>query len=62
MEKRWISIRECSTYLSLHKQSVYRLISQGKIPAGRIGRNIRIDKIKLNQQLERGSEKTHRAA
>ena len=27
---RWISPRECATYLSLHPQTVYALIYQGK--------------------------------
>jgi len=54
--RRWITIFECSTYLNLHKQSIYRLISQGKIKAGRVGRNLRIDLKALDEQLE--NEKT----
>jgi len=52
--RRWIKICECSTYLNLHKQSVYRLISQGKIKAGKVGRNLRVDLKALNEQLEHG--------
>ena len=50
--RRWISIRECSTYLSLHEQSVYRLVNKGVIPASRIGRNVRVDLKKLDEILE----------
>jgi excisionase family DNA binding protein len=54
LERRWISIRECSVILSLHEQSVYRLVYQGKIKAGKVGRNLRVDLKALNEQLERG--------
>ena len=54
MEKRWISVREASRYLSLHETTVRRLIDRGMIPASRVGRNVRIDMRKLNEQLERG--------
>jgi len=52
MEKRWISVREASRYLSLHEITVRRLIDHGVIPASRIGRNVRVDMRKLNDQLE----------
>jgi len=49
---RWISPRECATYLSLHPQTVYALIYQGKLPVARIGRSLRVDKKKLDELLE----------
>jgi len=56
MEKRWVSVREASQYLSLHEITTRRLIDRGMIPASRIGRNIRVDMRKLNEQLECGME------
>jgi len=58
LEKRWISVRECSSYLGLHPKSVYRLIDKGEIPAGRVGHSVRIDLRKLEEILEtRNQEK-----
>lgn len=54
-QRRWISARECASYLSLHLISVYRLIDKGLIPATRIGRNVRIDLKALEEKLERES-------
>jgi len=52
MQKRWITVLECSSYLSLHIQTIYTKISKGEIPAVHVGGAIRIDKKKLDEQLE----------
>jgi len=52
MERRWISVRECSSYLSIHEKSVYRLIDHGEIPASKVGGSIRVDLKKLEEMLE----------
>jgi len=56
MEKRWVSVREASRYLSIHEITCRRLIDRGLIPASRIGRSVRVDIQKLNEQLERGMD------
>ena len=52
--RRWISVREASEYISIHPKSCYRLIDRGEIPATKIGGSIRVDKKKLDEQLEHG--------
>ena len=52
MQRRWISPKECSLYLGLHVKSIYRLIDRGQLPAARVGRSVRIDLRKLNEQME----------
>jgi len=52
MQKRWITPLECSLYLSLHINTIYVKVAKGEIPAARIGGAIRIDKNKLDEQLE----------
>lgn len=54
MELRWISVRETSQYLGIHEITVRRLIDRGEIFAAKVGRSVRIDKIKLDEKLERG--------
>jgi excisionase family DNA binding protein len=50
--RRWISPKEAGVYLSLHPQTIYQLIYEGKLPAARVGGSVRIDLTKLNAFLE----------
>jgi len=52
MQKRWITVLECSSYLSLHIKTIYTKIAKNEIPAAHVGGSIRIDKKKLDEQLE----------
>jgi len=52
MEKRWITVAETASYLSLHPVSIYRLIDRGQIPAARVGRNVRVDLKALEAMME----------
>jgi len=56
-ERRWISARECADYLHFHLQSVYKLFYAGKIPGGRVGRSLRLDKQKIDSMLSGGLKK-----
>lgn len=57
MERRWITVKECSLYLGLHLKSVYEKISRGEIPAARLGRVLRVDLRRLEVMME-GQQKT----
>jgi excisionase family DNA binding protein len=50
--RRWISPRECAEYLSLHVQTVHKLYRKGRLPGGKIGGAIRLDKLKIDGMLE----------
>lgn len=52
-ERRWISPLECSEFLGIHKLSVYKMIADGRIPAARLGRLVRVDLRALEADLER---------
>jgi len=52
MTRRWITVKEAASYLSLHPDSIYHLIDRGLIPAGRVGRNIRVDLKALEAMME----------
>lgn len=54
--KRWISVKECAAYLSLHLKSVYVLIGRGEIPAARVGRSVRVDLKRLEEKMEIGEK------
>lgn len=52
MELRWITPKQCSSYLSIHLKTVYSQIERGEIPATKIGGSVRIDRKKLDDILE----------
>ena len=52
MTRCWITVVEAGSYLSLHPESIYRLIDRGLIPASRVGRNVRVDLKALEEMME----------
>ena len=51
--RRWISIKECQGIFGFKNVgTVYALVASKKIPSARLGRTIRIDLKKLEDQLE----------
>lgn len=52
MQRRWITPLECAGYLSLSVKTIYAQAAVGIIPSAKIGGSIRIDKMRLDAQLE----------
>ena len=50
--RRWLSVSEVAEYLSMHHSTVRRKINKGEIPSARIGKTLRIDLLKLEEQME----------
>ncbi len=55
-DRRWISVRETGEILGLQPKSIYDMINAGTIPACRIGRTVRIDRVALEADLERQAQ------
>jgi excisionase family DNA binding protein len=51
-ERRFITCRECAELYHFHVQHVYELIARGLLPSCRIGGAIRVDRVRLDQDLE----------
>jgi excisionase family DNA binding protein len=58
--RRWISVREAADYLGCHIQTCYRLLYLGQLPGARVGRSVRIDLKKLQEQLEAQARRPER--
>ncbi len=50
---RFISVRSAAQYLGIHFLTVYKLIARGQIPSIKIGRCVRVDLRKLDEDLDR---------
>ena len=55
--RRWITIKEAASLLSLAPNSVYRLIKRGVIIPARLGRTVRLDLPALEKQLKASSKR-----
>jgi excisionase family DNA binding protein len=54
--RRWLRVSEAGRYLSLHSKTVYDLISRGLLPCAKVGGSLRVDREKLDLDLERQSQ------
>ena len=56
IERRWLRISEAAAYLGLHSKTIYDLAARGLLPCAKVGGSIRIDRLALDQNLERQSQ------
>lgn len=47
-----LSVRQVADVLSVHINTVKRLIARGELPASKVGRALRVDKVDLKQYLD----------
>lgn len=58
MEKRLLTVKDLSAYLSMPVATVYAYVSRGKIPADcikRIGRSLKFDRQAVDHWISAGS-------
>ncbi len=51
--KRWLSVKETGALLGLSAKTIYLLCLKDELPHVRVGGSVRIDKTKLEADLER---------
>lgn len=52
--ERWLSVEEVARHLRVSKESIYRWIERGKIPAHRVGRLWRFSVKEVDECVRRG--------
>lgn len=57
IDRKMMTIEQVAEYLQLNYYTVYRLVSSGKIPAGKLGRVWRIDKKDVDKYFEEQKKK-----
>ena len=51
---RWLSVEEIAEHLGVSKESIYRWLERGRIPAHRVGKQWRFQAEEVNEWVRRG--------
>jgi excisionase family DNA binding protein len=52
---QFLTVRQVAERLNMHSMSVYKLLQSGSLPAIKVGKRWKIDAVKLEQWVNRGS-------
>lgn len=52
---RWLSVQEIAQYLGISKETVYRWLEKGKIPAHRVGKLWKFKTSEVDQWIKNGN-------
>ena len=52
--ERWLSVEEIALYLGISKETVYRWLDRGKIPAHRIGKLWKFQTVEVDAWIRAG--------
>jgi excisionase family DNA binding protein len=53
-QDRWLSVEDIAEHLGVSKESIYRWLERGKIPAHRVGKQWRFQAEEVNDWVRRG--------
>lgn len=53
-QDRWLSVEEIAEHLGVSKESIYRWLERGRIPAHRVGKQWRFQVEEVNEWVRRG--------
>ena len=53
-EERWLSVEEIAAHLGISKETVYRWLDRGKVPAHRVGRLWKFKASEVDEWVVRG--------
>jgi excisionase family DNA binding protein len=52
--ERWLSVEEIAQHLGVSKESIYRWLERGKIPAHRVGKLWKFQVTEVNEWVRKG--------
>ena len=58
-EERWLSVEEIAVHMGVSKETVYRWLERGKIPAHRIGKLWKFKASEVDEWVRSGGAATH---
>lgn len=54
MDERWLSVVEIAKYLGVSKETIYRCLDKKEIPAHRVGKLWKFDKVEVDAWVKSG--------
>ena len=54
--REWVTYKQAEELSALSRTTLWKLLSAGEIKAARVGRAVRINRLSLDQYLDRASE------
>jgi len=52
--EHWLTVEQIAAYLQVSKETIYRWLDRGKIPAHRVGKQWRFKTIEVDEWVRRG--------
>ena len=54
---KWLTLDELASYLKVSKSALYKMVQEGRIPGGKVGRVWRFDRAEIDRWVKaRGAE------
>jgi excisionase family DNA binding protein len=60
--ERWLSVSEISDYIGVSKETVYRWLDKGKVPAHKVGKLWKFKTIEIDNWILNGDAKEENAS
>lgn len=55
--EKWLTLDELASYLKVSKSALYKMVQEGRIPGGKVGRVWRFDQIEIDRWVKsRGAQ------
>ncbi|MFN0118178.1 MAG: helix-turn-helix domain-containing protein [Elusimicrobiota bacterium] len=62
IEPRLLKADEAAQYLNYHYETLYELARRGEIPAVKVGRSVRFDRLELDKWVDKKIAESHEEA
>jgi PTS system nitrogen regulatory IIA component len=56
-QEKWLTLDELAAYLKVSKSALYKMVQEGRIPGGKVGRVWRFDRAEIDRWVKsRGAQ------
>ena len=57
-QDKWLTLEELASYLKVSKSALYKMVQEGRIPGGKVGRVWRFDRTEIDRWVRaKGTQK-----
>lgn len=57
---KWLTLDELASYLNVSKSALYKIVQEGRIPGGKVGRGWRFDRDEIDRWVKQGKSRKDR--